>query len=440
MEYRIDNFPGNDKQYIAYLEQQLNFVRWQQAYITIPPFFGETDLGDTAGLLDTPLLDNSLFGYSLSNNSLSSNAPSENPLSDNSLSDSSLFGSPLVDTTSPENTFTPSTTTISLSSISSCTAARPPICAPPVPPSWELARQRNEVAQARHERFFGLKRAYETALPPSPILVSDDDRQRITFINAYSKSYHQNPRPPKKPLAKWRGVAKTLLSETPDNRDWTAKLKQSGLLGILNSSDAVTYLLDNGQRCDPDKIITPEESPSSIEAENLTAEVYRPADRAVLQRVLAFARASSRRKAAVDVDSILSQFQQIVILSACAVLQRQGFSEVHVYEIARQALGQVTDDYCRRMIKVAVWINKLIDALDLMGWGHHAIELLLLWNRPISFFRQFTTSVDESVDWLADSLQERVVIDDTMATSTGDEYIAINIPCFVRIILGAEIS
>ena len=76
----------------------------------------------------------------------------------------------------------------------------------------------------------------------------------------------------------------------------------------------------------------------------------------------------------------IANFQRILVLSACAVLRAIAtprIPEERILYIVKICLGYVSDDYCIRMLNTAVFINRLVDVLNVHGWDGRADELLL---------------------------------------------------------------
>lgn len=163
---------------------------------------------------------------------------------------------------------------------------------------------------------------------------------------------------------RWEKVATTLIAETPRACDWKQVLKKKGIYDIMNSGNAIAFLLDTAS------LNTPDSSTGPINE--------RPVETSALGRIQQYALAAVRRESSASVTLALANFQKFLALSACVVLKATGTSESAVVDVVKVCVGNASTDYCSRMLRVVVYMNELLDTLYMHGWGFRACELLLL--------------------------------------------------------------
>jgi hypothetical protein len=179
----------------------------------------------------------------------------------------------------------------------------------------------------------------------------------------------------------WMTCAKQLVKQTPMAQSWTSSLKDSGIHEIMKSGDAVTCLLDSKLE-------------SQLSAQVFTAEAGKvdETDDYTTAYLRTYARTTSMRSTLASTALALANFQKFLVISACAVLAEGNTPIAKVYEIVRICVGnKSTDEYCKRTMTAAKYLNELIDTLDIHDWGQRAAELLLLCGCfDLSFFDSLT--------------------------------------------------
>ncbi|KAK3669280.1 hypothetical protein LTR78_010854, partial [Recurvomyces mirabilis] len=170
----------------------------------------------------------------------------------------------------------------------------------------------------------------------------------------------------------WLTNAKCLVGETPTAKHWDQVFHDKGLYDIMETGSALTYLLDT----------TVERDMSAVGK----SAVPRQGD--VLSYVRHYAQATATRSMAASIALTLANFQKFLVLSACAVLlEEEEVSPAEVLTVAKLCMGNVTDGYCRRVVRSTKAVNELIDKLNLHGWGYRSSELLLVCKSSISRFK-----------------------------------------------------
>lgn len=178
---------------------------------------------------------------------------------------------------------------------------------------------------------------------------------------------NENPRHKKARLplnAPWRRLAQTLVQETPFANDWAGTLRVNGVHDMMSTGKAVTILL--GPEYEPNAP-TIQDRPHAIVDEQ-----------GAFGRVREYARAATQKGLDAAAALMLANFQKFLVFCLCNVMRDSGIPLGDVYGIVRICLGNVTDDYCCRVLRAAVYLNQLVDALYMDGWGLRASELLLL--------------------------------------------------------------
>lgn len=197
---------------------------------------------------------------------------------------------------------------------------------------------------------------------------SDDRRSQAELLLS------EEPQPPsKKPKTSrppWKRHADALVRKAPRAPEWWAALQKEGIYDVMRNGLAVAFLLgDEGTL------------PTTAGA-GLICDGSTPGDQlGLLRHVARYARNAATRRLTASVATRLANFQLLLVLSACAVIRavaQPSVREDHLLDIVKICLGDVSDDYCRRMLDTAVYVNRLIDLLNAHGWDGRGAELLLL--------------------------------------------------------------
>lgn len=248
-------------------------------------------------------------------------------------------------------------------------------------------------------------------------------------------------KPRKKPQKpRWEQVAATLIGETPRAHDWQKLLKEKGIYEIMSSGSAVAHLLGDTHNS------------ASIEALDVIV-VDKSASDGALGRIQAYAYAAIRRETNASVALVLANFQKFLALSACAVLAATGSPNSHVFDIVRICIGNVSTEYCTRMLRVVVYLNELLDTLYMHGWGLRASELLLLCkscasdlrseiltlkgNRSPSFFYHLTSAGDKGLQYFK---AELCVMELTSTVERTASWTPLFVPSLVHNLVGKSIE
>lgn len=167
----------------------------------------------------------------------------------------------------------------------------------------------------------------------------------------------------------WKKHAERLIALSPTPEQWIPTLQQHGLSDIISNGKAIAHLLGDGGQLDTLRKSTMVGQSSTLQPES-----------ALLDRVSLYAQSASQQKVTAEILVRLSNFQKFLVVSACAVLRNilPEVPEKEILNIVRICVGDHSDDYCRRMLRVAVYLNTLIDVLNVNGWDKRAGELVLL--------------------------------------------------------------
>jgi len=166
----------------------------------------------------------------------------------------------------------------------------------------------------------------------------------------------------------WKRHAAQLVEMIPTAREWRQIMEEKGLYQAMRTGAAVAYLLGNEHNVP----IVPKMTESSDTA-GLNG------DAVILGRITTYAQIAARRQENASLALMLANFQKFVVLSACVVVTAtRKIPPKNIFDIVRTCLGSASDDYCRRMLHTAKYINTLIDTLAIHGWDGRAAELFLL--------------------------------------------------------------
>lgn len=166
----------------------------------------------------------------------------------------------------------------------------------------------------------------------------------------------------------WMKCARQLVKRTPASQAWTSSLKEHGIYELLQSGDAVACLLD-----------TKFESHLSTRPPTAQAGAIDETDDDMTAALRTYAHTTSTRLSSASTALALANFQKFLAISACAVLAEGETPVAKVYDIVRICSGSKQgDEYCKRTLALAKYMNRLIDTLNIHDWGQRAAELLLL--------------------------------------------------------------
>lgn len=191
-----------------------------------------------------------------------------------------------------------------------------------------------------------------------------EPRHSFQFIS-YQPCGEQPKR--RKPNGPWQKFATHLVEKTPKAQNWWFAVKESGIDEAMSTGKIAAFLLDRD--CP-----TPSSSSRAIEV----SVSQDGGNDALLTRLTSYARVAMLRETNATMMMVLANFQKFLVLSSCAVLRASGVSIESVHDIVKVCIGDIGEVYCRRTLRVAIFLNELIDKLDARGWGSRASELFLL--------------------------------------------------------------
>ncbi len=160
----------------------------------------------------------------------------------------------------------------------------------------------------------------------------------------------------------WQSFADKLINECPKAGNWYKATEDLG----LSHEDAVDFLISDASK----KHFDASDSPHlSIHLENLSP----------IGRLKAYTASVNLRSTEARLTLIFCNFQRFLVLSACAVLKAEGIPRDEIHEVVRICVGKnVSADYCERLLNLSVFLNEMIDTLNMYGWEDRASELFLI--------------------------------------------------------------
>ena len=161
----------------------------------------------------------------------------------------------------------------------------------------------------------------------------------------------------------WKPLAQQLIDGTPQGRNWRMWIQELQVHAVINSGIAADYVSD-GLAATP-YVPVNVSCPTGPRGDILTA-------------VQNYAESAAIRFASAKCVMMLVNFQKFLVLCICAVLSRMSFPKEALINITRICFGDVSDEYAVRLWRTALFLNELIDKLDIEGWGGRATQLLLV--------------------------------------------------------------
>lgn len=205
----------------------------------------------------------------------------------------------------------------------------------------------------------------------TPATVAPEKHRNFNTLEIIPFSFEGNSvgrtRSRSKVTADWELRTMELLKATPNADHWESTMKAVGIFDTIHSGQAVAYFLGDTHI---DTWTTENRGPQHKRT--------RHQHTALLERVTSYASFARRNEVNAAVAGMLANFQKFLLLSVCVVIQATGQAQdSEVMSILKTLLGNVSDQYCRRQLGVAKYMNQLIDVLSANGWENRAAELLM---------------------------------------------------------------
>ena len=134
----------------------------------------------------------------------------------------------------------------------------------------------------------------------------------------------------------------------------------------MHSGMAALYVL-NGRAATP-----------SIPAPNLIDASCPATKHELLTTARNYAETAATRDLSAKCAMMLVNFQKFLVLCVCAVLSQMQYPKDVLVDITRVCFGDISGEYAARLWRTAVFLNQLVDGLNIHGWGNRASELLLI--------------------------------------------------------------
>ena len=168
----------------------------------------------------------------------------------------------------------------------------------------------------------------------------------------------------------WKRHAAKLIEATPKATEWWQALRQHGIYEIMHNGTAIAHLLSEDSR----PVVLRDRS---MRIQEILAPSF---ESSLVQHIALYARSASQHEEAADVLFRLANFQKFLVLSACSVVRviLPNIPDLEILHIVQICVGQHSSEYSDRMLRVAVYLNTLIDILNVNGWDGRAAELVLL--------------------------------------------------------------
>ena len=216
----------------------------------------------------------------------------------------------------------------------------------------------NELAKALANR--SALQQFTSQFPEAPEVHSQSHDLEILHWSPSPKQ--QKPRDPA-----WKQHANELVRATPISKDWWEVIQEQGIYDVMCNGVAVAHVL--GDERLPLIAIGP------------TMSLHHQPHFPIVDRITSYGRITAQRHLTASVASRLANFQTFLFLCCCVVAQATATPQIpeeRILEITKIGLGDMSDDYCRRLLRVAVYVNTLIDILNAHGWDSRAAELILI--------------------------------------------------------------
>ncbi|KAI5366160.1 hypothetical protein Slin15195_G076850 [Septoria linicola] len=227
---------------------------------------------------------------------------------------------------------------------------------------------------------------------------------------------------------RWKVHALKLVKDTPRAQEWYAKLKERGIYEPMRDGLAVEHLLQ----------LNVHGTVRETTMDNFSMSQSQALCQGSLERLAHYARVSVRNRTDASLATALANYQNFLVLSSCAVLIGTGTPKQEVYDVIKICMGNnVTELYCQRVLHGCQLVHELMDNLYMGGWGLRAFELLLLWNRKLSFYSTIATNYTGGLGLLRAELSKP---DLRAPVSVQETWTSIFAPKIIQSILGDNID
>ena len=227
-------------------------------------------------------------------------------------------------------------------------------------------------------------------VPPSTgpqLPTSDSGGLNHTFVYVDPKSCQKDHPKSKRrksplPLQSWQVTANGLIESTPTAEQWWNTIRDTGIDQMMRNPiedpKALEYILGSSQDFSESASIRLDVLRSSL-------DISEPEDN-VITRLQGYAHGANARERSAGLTLMLAHFQKFLVLCACKVLlQMEIVSQKHIYDIVKVCVGRDSEDWCQRILRTVVYLNKLIDFLDVNGWNNCASQLLFICKHSCRF-------------------------------------------------------
>lgn len=208
-----------------------------------------------------------------------------------------------------------------------------------------------------------------------------DLTSKSKFVLVRPQSFERNSvKAPKRVPLKWREGVQELLTAIPGPSMWKKRLEHSGLTDILHGERFARFFLENTLGVNRGL-----QFPSTADLDLICAHKayagYDPSVKRIMCGVYTYSYMTAKEKVSAKagtMDRTLVEFRTMLLLASCAVLKAHAIPEELLFAMLQPAYGKAKPDHYRRMMRVAVWLTRLVDMLELLEVEELATELLLL--------------------------------------------------------------
>ncbi|KAB8356479.1 hypothetical protein FH972_024062 [Carpinus fangiana] len=198
----------------------------------------------------------------------------------------------------------------------------------------------------------------------------------------------------------WEKDAYELIELTPIACEWYFECKRQNVDKILSSGDVLRSILA--------------QDVNHKAAHGGITETQPP----MLSNIEAYAQEASSMDDTIPVAAMVARFEKFLVLSICAVIDKvcdmSKDQHTRLLGVVKTCLNShsTLEQYPRRMIETAVWMNKLIDELDTRGWSPRASELIFMWNKKPNFYQRLSRT-PKSIPMLVTALTQEKYLNPT---------------------------
>ena len=173
-------------------------------------------------------------------------------------------------------------------------------------------------------------------------------------------------KPRNRGVAKWKRAANELIAKTPRASRWWTELASIDVDTLEQHGRVISFFL-NGEL-----------SVSHLQPTRSIEDAVGVQPSCLVRCVESYAQICVSRGKHTAFAVMLVRFQTFLLVCLCVVLKELEQPREEIYQIMRISVVDGTDRYLDNIMRAVIWMNEVVDDLDINGWNDRATYLLLI--------------------------------------------------------------